>query len=664
MRLSNKLSSLLLGLLISTAPAMAKQEPITLNFKDVDIDSVIGAYGHLLNRTFIIDPRVRGKISLATSTPIKPEQAYQMLLTALRMQGYSIVENGNIFKVVPETEAKLQSTSVYNDSSTVPQSERVITQIFKIKSESASNILQVIRPLLSQNSSISAHHTTNTLVITDYGTNLRRISRIIQTLDVAENEVEIVAVKNSSASDIAVQLSRLLDDSSRSEVGPNRPGPVVDSSSRVIIGVDSRTNSILIRSSNQSRIKIAKNIIAQLDQPQGETGNIRVVHLRNAEASKLMQVLKTVMLNEPTKSAAVPGQNQSPAAGPNFQHQENTNSFISSGVNITADISTNSLIITAPEPVYRNLRSVIDKLDTRRAQVYIESLIVEVSAEKSTELGIQWQFLSAPNGSNSLIGGTNLPARGGGSNILDATTNISSLGRGLNIGLVRAESIIGGAAGSINLGLLARALETEAGANILATPNLLTLDNEEAKIIIGQNVPFITGSFVNSGAAAGAVNPFQTIERKDVGTTLRVKPQIAEGGTVKMQIFQEVSSVQDASLSAGLITNKRAIESNVLVDDGEVVVLGGLIEERVDGGISMVPGLGRLPILGNLFRYDNRKKVKTNLLVFLRPVVLRDLESSRRLSADRYDYIQEMRSNIPITPSEIIRENQYWPGGK
>ena len=337
------------------------------------------------------------------------------------------------------------------------------------------------------------------------------------------------------------------------------------------------------------------------------------------------------------------------------------------GAVIAADPSTNSLIITAAEPVYRNLRSVIDKLDARRVQVYIESLIVEVSADRAMELGVQWQFLSQPSGSG-VIGGTNLPARGTGNNIIDATANILGVGRGLNIGVVRAAPLIGGASadgtvsvGPINLGLLARALETEAGANILATPNLVTLDNEEARIIIGQNVPFITGSFTSTGAAGGAVNPFQTIERRDVGTTLRVRPQVAEGGTVRMQIFQEVSSVQDATLAAGLITNKRAIESNVLVDDGQVVVLGGLIEERTEGGVSMVPGLGRIPFLGGLFRYDNRKRVKTNLMVFLRPVVLRNAEASHTVTADRYDYIRQLQGDSRVTPHELIPESQFRP---
>ena len=290
----------------------------------------------------------------------------------------------------------------------------------------------------------------------------------------------------------------------------------------------------------------------------------------------------------------------------------------------------------------------IDKLDSRRAQVYIESLIVEVRADKAAELGIQWQFLNPSSSGSSVIGGTNLPARGTGSNILDASTTsgLAGIGAGLNIGLVRSGVSIFGAENIINLGVLARALETEADANIKATPNLLTLDNEEARIIIGQNVPFITGQY--TGTAGATANPFQTIERKDVGTTLRVRPQVSEGGAVRMQIFQEVSSVQDVSLAAGLITNKRAIESNVLVDDGQIVVLGGLIQDTVEGNVSKVPLLGDIPGIGRLFRYDSRKRAKTNLLVFLRPIVIRDAGAAWDVTATRYDYIRSRSANAEL----------------
>lgn len=677
--------------------------PITLNFKDADIDSVVGAFGHLLNRTFVIDPRVRGKITLETPRPVSPAVAYELLQSALRVQGFSVVETGAIARVVPEADAKLQSGPVNaGRAGAAGGGDRVVTQIFRLNYESASNLVPVLRPLISPNNTIVAYPNNNSLVITDYAANLQRLQRIIATLDSpASGEIEVVAMKHALATDVALQVSRLLDDQARAAGGA--PGAAVDPGQRVTVLADTRINAILVRSASPARMNLAKSLIARLDQPSSEPGNIRVVYLRNAEATRLVQVLRGVLVGDSGAAGGalgVPGQGGAFGANPQTgafggafgaglsgstanspvtglggpagaaspatsalasgQPGAGVTTIAAGGAVIAADPSTNSLIITAPEPIYRNLRAVIDKLDARRVQVYIESLIVEVSADRSMELGIQWQFL---NQGSSTIGGTNLPARGTGANILDVATNLLGVGRGLNIGVVSSKPILGSTENgtAINLGFLARALETEAGANILATPNLVTLDNEEARIIIGQNVPFITGSFTNTGAAAGAVNPFQTIERRDVGTTLRVRPQVAEGGTVRMQIFQEVSSVQDATLAAGLITNKRAIESNVLVDDGQVVVLGGLIEERVEGGVSMVPGLGRVPILGNLFRYDNRKRVKTNLLVFLRPVVLRNAEASFGVTADRYDYIRQLQGTSAVTPSELIPERQFMP---
>lgn len=683
----------------SAQPATPAQgQALALNFKDADIDSVVGAFGHLLNRTFIIDPRVRGKITLETPRPVSPARAYELLKSSLRLQGFAIVESGAIARVLPEADAKLQAGPV-GVGQAPGAGDQIVTQVFRLNYESASGLVPVLRPLIAPNNTIVAYPNNNTLVITDYASNLQRLGRLIATLDSpASAEVEVIPVRHALASDLAVQVSRLLDDASRP--GGQSPGVALDAGQRISILADTRINAILVRAASPSRMSLAKSLIGRLDQPASEPGNIRVVYLRNAEAIRLVQVLRSVLVSEtsgPGASQLSPGMQalQTQAAqvnqgqqvsqtlqpiGPGGQGSSAATSALQAsggaagvvtvaagGAVIAADPATNSLIITAPEPVYRNLRAVIDKLDARRVQVYIESLIVEVSAERAMELGVQWQFLGQPSGTG-VVGGTNLPARGTGGNILDVAANVLGVGRGLNVGIVSSKPLLGGttangsaSVGPINLGFLARALETQAGANILATPNLVTLDNEEARIIIGQNVPFITGSFANAGSAAGAVNPFQTIERRDVGTTLRVRPQIAEGGTVRMQIFQEVSSVQDASLAAGLITNKRAIESNVLVDDGQLVVLGGLIEEKLEGSVGMVPGLGKLPVIGNLFRYDNRKRVKTNLMVFLRPVVLRNPDASQRVTADRYDYIRLMQGDSRVAPSQLMPESDFKP---
>ncbi|MGE0798081.1 MAG: type II secretion system secretin GspD [Lautropia sp.] len=673
----------------TTPVALAQQEPITLNFKDAEIDSVVGAFGHLMNRTFVIDPRVRGKISLETPRPVNRDLAFTLFKTVLRQQGFAVVDLGNLIKVVPEADAKLQSGPVETGRVMSRTGDEIVTQLFTLNNESASNMIPVLRPLVSPNNTITAYPNNNTLVITDYAANVTRLARIIANLDNprATNDVEVVQISNSIATDVAVAVSRLLDDTGRGGA-PGAPGAAVDPGQRVTVLADPRTNTVLLRTGSPAKMQLARSLVQRLDQPaSAEQANMRVVYLRNAEAVKLVEVLRAVLSGDGATGGGLGGRNsignlsqqtssmslsntaqQSQLGGQQNslsttqplqsgqQGQTGPVTINAGGAIIAADPSTNALIITAPEPVYRNIRSVIDRLDARRAQVYIESLIVEVSADKAAELGIQWQFLRPGSGGNQMIGGTNLPAPGTGGNILEISQNPAAIGTGLNIGLVRAGASILGE--TLNLGLLARALETEAGANIRATPNLLTLDNEEARIIIGQNVPFITGQFTSTTGAVA--NPFQTIERKDVGTTLRVRPQVSEGGAVRMQIFQEVSSVQDASLSAGLITNRRAIESNVLVDDGQIVVLGGLIQDSVEGNVSKVPLLGDIPLLGRLFRYDSRTSKKTNLLVFLRPIVIRDTGSAWDVTANRYDYIRSRSASAQL-PDLIPLPNYRMP---
>jgi general secretion pathway protein D len=319
---------------------------------------------------------------------------------------------------------------------------------------------------------------------------------------------------------------------------------------------------------------------------------------------------------------------------------------------VFADSASNAVIVSAPDAIFAQLKAVIEKLDVRRAQVFVEALIVEVTADKAAEFGIQWQSLGDLSATQSrVIGGTNFGARGGGANIVDTAANLGSVGPGLNIGIVKGQVTIPGVGTVTNLAALARALETDAKANILSTPNLLTLDNEEAKIVIGQNVPFITGQYALTGAAT-TPTPFQTIERRDVGLTLRIKPQISEGGTVRLQIYQEVSSVQDRTNVAGVITNKRSIESTVLVDDGQIVALGGLVQDSTDAGMDKVPLLGELPLLGGLFRYETRRQTKTNLMVFLRPLVMRDGAAYGGVTAERYRQLlgEQERTQPPSHP--------------
>jgi general secretion pathway protein D len=329
-----------------------------------------------------------------------------------------------------------------------------------------------------------------------------------------------------------------------------------------------------------------------------------------------------------------------------------TTSFSANGATITADLASNALIIMAPEPVYNNLRAIIEKLDVRRAQVYVEALIVEVSADKAAEFGIQWQALSGYNSTQTrVIGGTNFTPRGSGNNIIDVAVNPGTVGQGLALGVMKGTVTIPGLGTITNLAFLARALETQVGANILSTPTLMTLDNEEARIIVGQNIQLVTGSYATTGGS-NTVTPFQTFERKDVGIVLRVKPQITEGGTVRLNLYQEVSRVEDVTVAAGIVLSKRALESTVVVDDTQIIVLGGLIEDRLTDGSDKVPLFGDIPLAGALFRYDARRRQKTNLMIFIKPTVLRTAADGRDLTSERYEYL--MGEQVRQTPPNRI----------
>jgi general secretion pathway protein D len=675
---------------VQPAPLSPRGDEVVLNFRDADIESVANAFGHLLGRNLIVDPRVRGKMTLETARPVGRQQAFELFRISLRGLGFAFVETGGVGRIVPEADAKLVASPVtVPDGAPASSGEQIVTQVFRLKHETAANLVPVLRPLIAPNNTVVAYPGNNSLVVTDYASNVARIAKIIESIDTAvANEVEVVPMVHALALDVAVAVNRMLDESARAGAQQQQTDPT----QRVTVFADARLNSVLIRTSSPERMKLARSLIARLDVASSEPGNIHVVYLRNAEAVKLAQTLRGVLAGEgggpgggagPTtfgQSLSASGQTSSlggtalsagpqPGGGPagtagslsagamqsgSASQQLGASSVRAGGAIITADPASNALIITAPDAVYRSVRAVIDKLDARRAQVFIESLIVEVQADKAAELGIQWQFLGAPEGSTRGFGGTNFGS--GGSNIVSlAVTPTQAPSAGLNIGLVRGTAQIGNTQ-VLNLGLLARALETDASANILATPNLLTLDNEEARIIIGQNVPFITGQFTSlANAGNAAANPFQTIERRDVGTTLRVRPQISESGTVRLQIFQEVSSVKESTTS-GIITNRRAIESTVLVDDGEIIVLGGLIEETISGTEQKVPGLGDLPLVGGLFRFEGRKRVKNNLLVFLRPFVLRDMEAANAVSASRYDYIRALRNDARIPARGVLPE--------
>ncbi len=646
------------------APSLAAPEDqAALNFVGADIESVIKAVGHYTGMTFIIDPRVKGTLTLVSEKSISKSQAFSLLTSALRLQGYAVVSGDGFAKVVPEAEAKLQAspTNIGTGRSGV-KGDQVATQIYHLSYESAANLTAVLRPLISPNNSIMANPGNNSLVITDYADNLQRLSKIIAALDApVAADMDVVPVRYAIASDLAVMIDKLLQPSAGGDSG------------RVSVVADPRTNSLVVRAPSRARANLAKSLIAKLDQPTTMAGNVHVVYLKNADATKLAATLRAVVssdvsaLQQPqqgtsggsvqsgaTMSQTNQGGGSGIAPGPstmNLQANQGGTQGAGGGAGfIQADASTNTLIITAPDAIYRNLRAVIDSLDVRRAQVYIESLIVEVNADKAAQFGVQWLGLSGSDSSKYRVGGVQSFAGAGQSNLvalLGAATPAPAAG--LNIGLFKMIN------GQLGLGAVATALETEGNGNILSTPNMLTLDNELSTIKVGQNVPIISGQFTtNTGGAAQ--NPFQTIDRRDVGLTLKVRPQISEGGTIKMAIYHETSNVDESSRASpsGVTTNIRVIENNVIADDGQIIVLGGLIRDDTSNAEEKVRGLGDIPVLGNLFKYRSRKRTKTNLMIFLRPVIVRSKEDSNSISADRYDYMRSAGQKAAVPQDSVV----------
>ncbi|HEY1995590.1 type II secretion system secretin GspD [Paraburkholderia sp.] len=690
--------------------AQIAQAQVTLNFVNADIDQVARAIGAATGKTIIVDPRVKGQLNLVSENPVPEDQALKTLQSALRMQGFALVQDHGVLKVVPEADAKLQGVPTYIGNAPVARGDQVITQVFQLKNESANNVLPVLRPLISPNNTVAAYPSNNTIVVTDYADNVRRIAQIIAGIDTAAGtQVRVVPLRNANALDIAPQLAKMLD-----------PGAIgaTDATLKVSVTADPRTNSLLLRASNGARLASAVQLAQQLDAPTSMPGNIHVVPLRNADAVTLAKTLRG-MLGKGGESGSSSGSNDansfnqngsaggggglgsnstgasgtpplpsgglgsgstsSPLGGSGGAYGSSGNSGSSEllggdknkddnqpGGMIQADSATNSLIITAAEPVYRNLRAVIDQLDSRRAQVYIEALIVELNSNTDGNLGIQWQIAN-----NSLLAGTNLAA-GTGNSIVNLTVAAAAAGatgatgglaagianqglqQGLNVGWIHNVFGVQG------LGALLQALSQTSDANVLSTPNLITLDNEEAKIVVGTNVPIQTGSYSNltSGTTSAA---FNTFDRVDVGLTLHIKPQITDGGILKLQLYTEDSAIVNGTTNAttnpaGPEFTKRSIQSTVLADNGEIIVLGGLMQDNYQVSNSKVPLLGDIPWIGQLFRSEQKTRNKTNLMVFLRPVIINDRATAQAVTANRYDYIQGVQGAYK-SDNNVMKDN-------
>jgi general secretion pathway protein D len=697
--LKNRTMALALSAMLSIT--IAAQTPVTLNFVDADIDVVAKAVGEMTGKTFVLDQRVKGKINIQSTKGVAPGLAYPTFLSALRMAGFAAVETGGVVRIVPEVDAKTLPTPVGAGASGA-----ITTKVIPITNQPAAQVINAIRPLVAAANGLVVYPPGNAIIITDYSDNIRRIETVIARLDTPSVAApEIIALNHANALDVAAVIGRVFAD--------NPAGGVpVESRDRLFVTADTRSNSVIVRSEDVNRLLRVKNFAQEMDRPTSAPGNIRIVYLKHADAAMVAQTLRSVLgadggnsvggtrgtnssannnaQSNPLASllpsassassgiagaisAAAGGAASSAAPSGNLPQPSanNQTAFSAGGATVYADTSINALVISAPTGTYNNLRTVIEQLDVRRAQVFIEALIVEVLADTAAEFGIQWQVLDGLNKSSVQgFGGTNFGVQSGGSNILGISANATSVGQGLNLGLIRGAFTYKGQV-IANLGLLARALQAESTANVLSMPTLLTLDNEEARFSGGQNVPFLTGQYAQTGSGSNnSVTPFQTIERRDVGLTLKVKPLITEGGAIRLQLYQEVSNViADATAaSAGLSSvNKRVLESTVLADTGQIVVLGGLLQEGFTTGEDKVPVLGDAPFFGNFFRYDKRKRTKTNLMIFLRPTVVRDASQLDALSNERYRalgveqqsinpesrfMLPEMKNpGMPLTPS-------------
>jgi general secretion pathway protein D len=640
---------------------------ITPNYKDADLSQIIQAVSEVTGKNFIIDPRVNAKVTMLSATPMSPAAFYEAFLSVLQVYGYVAVPAGKVIKIVPSTDSR-QLPSIDLPNSVSATSDEIVTQIITMKNVSAAQLVPLLRPLIPQQGHLAAYTPGNMLIISDRASNVSRIMHIVERMDESGDEpIEVITLHNASASDVVRTINSLNSGAGAAEAG-GAPVKVV---------ADERTNSVLISGEKSLRLRV-KALILNLDTPrQGGAGDTEVRYLLYADAEKLADKLKgqasatAKALGTPTSATATP----SAASG--------GGSNVDASVTIWADVPTNALIITAPPKLMKSLMTVIDKLDIRRAQVKVEAMIVEVDINKSSNLGVQWLL----DGGNSLgYGVVNLP--GTGTSIVDlAVAALTASSGGLtNSSTTAATTGVTGATGTTGAGIssstigtgatfaigkynsntgkgfaaLVQALRSDASSNIISTPTIITMNNEEAEVKVTQEIPLITGQYTSSTASVnGTTSPFETIQREEVGTILKVTPHISEGDTVQLKIEQEDSS-PGAKLadSADISTNKRSIKTTILIEDGGIIVLGGLMQDTVTESEDRVPGLGAIPIIGNLFKSRSGSRQKSNLLVFLRPNILRDQMATEGVSAAKYNEIRQQertlnKGKITLLPGEV-----------
>jgi len=607
-------AALLVGLL-GHIPAAGAQE-VNFDFENADLRAVIQAVAKFTGRNFLVDPRVKGKVTVVAPAPLAEEEAYKVFQSVLEVNGYVTVAADGATKIVPQEEGKHRAVTVGEGKD---GGDEMVTRVVRLEHVSAQRMVPILRPLVPPYGHLVAYPDTASLIITDRAANLDRLVGIIQRLDRAtqDGEVEVVPLAHASAKELANMLGRLYGGGK----GGKKEG-------QVAVLADDRTNSLILKADAATR-KEVKALAKDLDAPTGTGGNTHVIYLENADAEELVEVLQTTVQGE----------------GEGEAQEKRTE------VTIKADPQTNALVVRASKSDYQTIQQVVDKLDVRRLQVYVEGLIAEVSTDTAQEFGIQWQAANGLRGDNRGVVGTS--SFSVGDNIQSASSNPLGVGAGLSVGYVDGTISLPGDGGEVfNLAGLVRALESENDSNVLSTPNLLTMDNEEAEIVVGQNVPFVTGSYSSTDSGTSVNNPFQTIERKDVGLTLRITPQITEGSAIKLNIYQEVSSVSQKGEAQDIVTNKRSLETTVVAENQRILVLGGLIQEDNQNNVQSVPVLSRIPLLGNLFRYKKQSVAKTNLMVFLRPRIIRGPSDMAGPTREKYSYIEDLRQAQGMKPEE------------
>ena len=606
---------------LMAAIQIGAQQPgpqIMPNYREADLRQVIEAVGEVTGRNFLVDPRVTGQVTFLSYSPMSPEAFYEAFLATLQIHGFIAVESDNVTRIVPDATARIHPGLTAETAG-----DRVVTQVVQLTNVGAAQLVPILRPLIPQFGHLAAHPGSNTLIIVDRGSNVDRMLSIIGRMDQdSDEEIEVIRLENASAGEVVAMLAAL------------DQGAVTEGIPAMQIAADDRTNSILLSGPIDRRLRY-RALIAHLDTPSGEAGNTQVRYLNYASAEDLATNLQS--------------QFGGLAAGEGGAAER---------VNIWADAGTNSLIINAPARITQDMNSVIDRLDIRRAQVQVDAIIVEVSENRASELGVTWAVQGAQ--SDSPIGGTNFSATAPGILQLGGAAAGAAAGEAANQlgaltqlpdGLLTAVGRIRDSGTS--WAALLTALAGDSATNIIATPTIVTLDNEEAEISVGSTVPFLSGQFTNTGAATGSVNPFQTINRSDVGTRLAITPQINEGSGVKLLIDQETSSISEDSRAVDLVTDTRRITTSVFVDDGSILVLGGLIDDQLREVEQRVPVLGRIPGIGALFRSRSTELEKTNLMVFIRPTILRDSVEAAFQTNAKYRYIRDLQiqqseQNVPL----------------